>query len=194
MHIAPLGEGAAPPDLRLTSPARTAEQALDLITGLTRMERLTPEMRAIVQDTFARYPDLWRTMGDLAVQARGRLMDGFTSVPVQQEAMQYGMAQIVEALGRHGAPMLEKLLIDQILVCWLAVYDAQIRLTQTQSRTGASIEAGEYWDKRVSRAQGRYLRACEMLARVRKLSAGAPVQVNIGGQQINVAGNLPGTK
>jgi hypothetical protein len=50
------------------------------------------------------------------------------------------------------------------------------------------------WDKLLTQAQRRHLRALESLARIRKLSKGSDfVQVNIaadGGQQVNVAGSL----
>jgi hypothetical protein len=45
-----------------------------------------------------------------------------------------------------------------------------------------------YWEKWLTMAQARYTKAIEMLAKVRKLSRATPLQVNIGGQQINVAG------
>jgi len=51
-------------------------------------------------------------------------------------------------------------------------------------------ELGLYWEKRLMMAQGRFTKACESLARVRRLSRRIPVQVNIaapGGQQINVS-------
>jgi hypothetical protein len=49
-----------------------------------------------------------------------------------------------------------------------------------------------FWDKRLSAGQRRYLRACETLARVRKITR-ATMQINIAGpgsQQLNVAGDL----
>ena len=42
-------------------------------------------------------------------------------------------------------------------------------------------------DRKLSAAQRRYLRACETLARVRKLRL-PTLQVNIGEKQVNVAG------
>ncbi len=51
------------------------------------------------------------------------------------------------------------------------------------------MTVGAYWDRRVSGAQARYLRAMEALARVRRLAMPQPLQVNIGGQQVNVAGH-----
>ena len=50
----------------------------------------------------------------------------------------------------------------------------------------------EYWEKRLSASQRRYLRACETLARVRKITR-TTMQINIaeeGSQQVNIAGDL----
>lgn len=53
------------------------------------------------------------------------------------------------------------------------------------------LDLGMYCEKRLSAAQRRFTRACETLARVRKLSRNTPaLQLNIatsGGQQVNVA-------
>ena len=53
-----------------------------------------------------------------------------------------------------------------------------------------TLTLGMYWDRRLSAAQKRFTRACETLARVRKLSLNTPaLQFNIaanGGQQVNL--------
>ncbi|HEV8136372.1 MAG TPA: hypothetical protein VGP85_16955 [Pyrinomonadaceae bacterium] len=53
-----------------------------------------------------------------------------------------------------------------------------------------TLTLGMYWEKRLSAAQRRFTRACETLARVRKLSRNTPaLQFNIatsGGQQVNL--------
>jgi hypothetical protein len=54
-----------------------------------------------------------------------------------------------------------------------------------------TLTLGIFEEKRLSAAQRRFTRACETLARVRKLSRNTPaLQFNIaanGGQQVNVA-------
>jgi hypothetical protein len=50
------------------------------------------------------------------------------------------------------------------------------------------MKQGMYWEQRQNAAQGRFLRAVETLARVRRLNKRPPVQINIGGQQVNIAG------
>lgn len=93
-------------------------------------------------------------------------------------------------LGYAEASALERLLIQQVTLCWLNLNLTEYRLT-TVTKQSISFACGLYWEKRLSAAQRRFTRACETLARVRKLSRNVPaLQFNIaadGGQQVNVA-------
>ena len=93
-------------------------------------------------------------------------------------------------IGYDNAPMLEQLLIQQAALCWLKLNLVELSYSgmMKQSHT---LTLGMYWEKRLSAAQKRFTRACETLARVRKLSRNTPaLQFNIatsGGQQVNLA-------
>lgn len=88
---------------------------------------------------------------------------------------------------------MERMLIDNLIISWLGVQYANYQLT---ARIGQNekIVILEFWERRLTAAQRRYLRACETLARIRRLLSIRPaVQVNIaneGGQQVNVAGDM----
>ena len=97
-------------------------------------------------------------------------------------------------LGFNHAPMLEKLLIDQICACYVRVWVAEHRHTTciTSDRT---LEQAANDQKTLSMTQARYLRAIETLARVRRLKLPA-LQVNVaqaGAKQMNVAASTPNT-
>jgi hypothetical protein len=88
--------------------------------------------------------------------------------------------------------MLECLLIDNVINCWLRLQQVELQLTAQSDSENVSIRVVEYWEKRLSVAQRRHLRACETLARVRKITR-STLQVNIaeeGSQQVNIAGDL----
>jgi hypothetical protein len=93
-------------------------------------------------------------------------------------------------LGYAESSSLERLLIQQITLCWLNLNLTEYRLTNVMKQS-ISFACGLYWEKRLTAAQRRFTRACETLARVRKLSRNTPaLQFNIaagGGQQVNVA-------
>jgi hypothetical protein len=93
-----------------------------------------------------------------------------------------------ESLGYEAAPALEKMLIESAVVCWvrLAVMEMRYSCVVNASNTLAQVE---HTERRLTEAQKRFNRACESLARVRKL-ARPSVQINVateGGRQLNLA-------
>jgi hypothetical protein len=52
-----------------------------------------------------------------------------------------------------------------------------------------SMSVVEFWERRLTMAQKRYLSACESLAKIRKMAI-PPLQLNIGDKQVNVVGNV----
>ena len=96
-------------------------------------------------------------------------------------------------MGYEHSPIIEKMLIENIIITWLRYHWTEFQLTTRMDRD-VSMSVVAWWEKRTSAAQRRYLRAIETLARVRKLARNTPaLQVNIateGGQQVNVGGDL----
>lgn len=93
-----------------------------------------------------------------------------------------------ESLGYDTAPPLEQMLIEHACVCWLrlAVMEVRYSLIVTANNMLAQVE---HTERRLTEAQKRFTRACESLARVRRLSRPS-VQINVaaeGGRQLNVA-------
>ncbi len=119
--------------------------------------------------------------------AESALIINLTDDDVVKEFMEFGLKGIRRDLGCEAAPMLEKLLIEQVAVAWLDL-DSIERRYASAALGSHTLSSGTYWDRRVTGAQARYTRAVEALARVRRLAMPTPLQVNIGGQQVNVAG------
>jgi hypothetical protein len=91
-----------------------------------------------------------------------------------------------ELAGTNPAP-LEKLLIDRIALCWLALHDAELLLARSKELT---FQQAEYHQNRIDRAHRRYLTVIRTLATIRKLALPV-VQVNIAKRQTNIAGAAP---
>jgi hypothetical protein len=87
----------------------------------------------------------------------------------------------------HAAPI-ERLHIEHIVLSYLQLVQAQddyqSALTEDEG-TGGLLTA---FERRLNAVQMRYLRAVESLARIRRLALPMPLQINIGGPQVNVAG------
>ena len=143
--------------------------------------------RKAVHRVFEQYPILWRGARRMYTTAEESIIESLTTDGMVQEFMVFSLKGIRRDLGYETAPMLEQLLIEQIALAWLDLSGVQRRYAAS-TMGSHTLTSGTYWDRRVMGAQARYLRALEALARVRRLALPQPLQVNIGGQQVNVAG------
>ncbi len=178
----------APADLAAPRPGQDTAAWLNEL--LTRPQ-LTPAERAALVEAFDHLPTIRQQVGDLVTHARAGLI-GLSAgqgagvrVAIERE-----VDALIAGLGYATAAPLERLLIDQIACCWLNVYDVQRRYASVMSES-QTIKHAEYWERKHTAAQHRYLRAIEALARVRKLARPGPLQINIGDKQINMV-NPPG--
>ncbi len=162
------------------------QEAVGLIQKHISAKKLGDKDAALVRKALRDQPELWQSVGDMALQVQSRMIDKMVSQAVAELAIEHGLEEIRDSLGRKDATMLENLLIDQIVICWLNVYGVQHQYTQNMAGS-LTLSQGDYWERRLTSAQARYLRAIETLARVRRLMKVVPVQVNLAEQQINIA-------
>ena len=144
---------------------------------------------AALRQALKDHPTLWRTVGDLAHQAQAHTLQSVEATPAMKESVQHGLREMKRELGYADAPLLERLLIEQVVHCWLRLNLAEYQYT-TAGNEGGTFAKMSHWERRLTTAQARYLRAIEALARIRKLARPAPLQVNIGGQQVIAAGDV----
>ncbi len=129
---------------------------------------------------------LSQRVGDLGVLARRMALQ---KLPASiRPAAQQKLAELEEELGYAESPRLERLLIEQVLSCWLHLYLAEMTYGPT-ALTVPPAEPASTLEKRLNGAHRRYLRSLEMLARMRQQFRPDVLQVNIGAQQVNLAGD-----
>ena len=131
-------------------------------------------------------PDLWRVSGDMAKLAESHLIDSLDAAAGLKESMTFGMEVMAKELGFAEATPLEKILIRHVVLCWVRLQLCEYQYTSSMMGGSITLTLGQYWEKRLSAAQRRYLRACTTLARIRKMRLPA-MQVNIGEKQVNIA-------
>ena len=167
---------------------------LELVKNIDKGAPAPADVQA-VRDMLKEHPGLWRLAGDLSRAAALDMIDRLGSGPVVAESLKRGREVLMDELGYQTASPLERLLIEQVALCWLGLNLVQLEYTRAIGEP-ISVSAADHWERRLSAAQGRYLRACDALARVRKLAHTTPaLQVNIaaaGGQQVNLLGGEPG--
>lgn len=112
----------------------------------------------------------------MAEQASDALIEYMTGgAPTATEIMRHDRKILLGQLGYNVAPMLERMLIESVVLAWMR-YNDELTIVQAEFR-----------ERRLSAAQRRYLRAVETLARIRRLALPA-LQVNIADKQVNLAG------
>jgi hypothetical protein len=133
--------------------------------------------------------ELWRSVSSAGYLAELTVIENARATTAVKECWKHRLQTLKRELGSEGAPILEQLLIQQAALCWLKLNLVELSYSSTM-RQSITLTLGVYWEKRLTAAQKRFTRACETLARVRKLSRNTPaLQFNIaaaGGQQLNV--------
>ena len=129
-------------------------------------------------DAFRRFTDMAKWAADAVIMGTGQ-----NTRPAIHKLMVDRFDQVRQDLGYEHSSVAERLLIDQVAVCYFRMNLAEAE----HSLLKASSAERTYREQRLSAIQRRYLRSIETLTRVRKLVQSPVVQVNIatdGGQQV----------
>ena len=130
-------------------------------------------------------PDLGRIFRDLSTQAQQSLVERITASDLlSQEMLPSQLDAMRSELAGPEPSMLERLLSERIVACWLQLQYAEVLYAQNLGER--SIAQSEYQQRRLDRFHGRYLSSIKSLAQIRKM--GPTIQVNIAEKQINTAG------
>ncbi len=170
----------------LTTTDKATAGANILIDALRRVDKARPtkEDRAELARILRESPAVWIVAGDLADQAQRQMITKMAAPASMKMSIQVGLEQMAADLTHPADGALETLIIKQIVGAWLRLSFIEYNYSVLSVDGDATIKRVEYWERRLSAAQRRYLRAIETLARVRRLQLPA-VQVNIGNQQVN---------
>ena len=165
--------------------AMRSSRVADLLDLIHRCNRKNPAREDVNRlRQLLRQPDIWEASHLSHTTALGAI-GGASSSQGTQAMMEASYRQLCQDLGVTDAPPLEKALISHVALCWLRLQLIEQQYSGVQAGN-MTLPQGDYWERRLSAAQRRYLRAVETLARVRRLRVPA-LQVNIGEKQVNIA-------
>ncbi len=149
-----------------------------------------PEDLAHLRVVLRAEPDLARELFDLAALTSAEVIRSILPrAPLGCEAISARADTMRVGLGSATAPEIERGLIEHVVLCWLRLQAVESRYTYAMGQS-QELAWAYWWERRLTAAQGRYMRACECLARVRRLAGPSAVQINVGDQQVNVAGRV----
>lgn len=145
---------------------------------LQRVNQANPSEkdRKALRERFKEDPALWQNIADLAKYTENKILDDYCSSSfMSREAYREKLTALRDELGWNNASHIEKGLIEQVCLNWLRLNIMEM-IHYSKMKESHSIETGIYWEKTLTTTQRRYLRACESLAKVRKLLAEAELK------------------
>jgi hypothetical protein len=139
----------------------------------------------LIRTLLDQVPELWEHSHVLAQQVEKAWTNALSGPDLMSKEI---IAREVEGLrsqllGPQPTP-LEKLLVDRICVCWLAIQHSELHAARRFNERAVVLTPSE--EHRLDKVHHRFLSAIRELARVRKLlQPTTTVQVNIGAHQNN---------
>lgn len=129
-------------------------------------------------------PDLWREVSSLAEQVTLNLIEqlSLNSAGLREVRMRE-CARLCQELGYAEAPTVERLIIKQIIMCWLRLWWTEFYTTHLTTNADYDMKVADHWENRLSQAQKRYMRAVESFARVRKITRSTKAAPILGESQ-----------
>ncbi len=166
-----------------------ADSELGELVAATSKEQPTPAQRQALEDYLAAHghAELAR-IGNLATQAQTSIIArSFPQYSIRL-AVAHHCAKMLKDFMYDAASPMERMLIEHIVLCWLRLHERELRLESVLSGE-PSFDQVEYYERRLSDAQRRFLRAVETLARVRRLMKDppSPAMAILLKQQLNVS-------
>ena len=112
-------------------------------------------------------PNLWRTLGDVATWSRKHCLSIVPERTVQHECVHSGMSHMRTELLKDGDSELERIVIEQIITCWLQVGTTSY-LLQSLDPTAENLDQIKRLERRYNHDQARLTRSLTLLNRIRR--------------------------
>ncbi|HVZ38514.1 MAG TPA: hypothetical protein VHI13_04505 [Candidatus Kapabacteria bacterium] len=164
----------------------TQPEADELAKLMRACNTVKPERadREALRKYFVAHPAQTWNIGIASLALQGALSN--LGVCTLEECSRAGIDRLRKELEYARSPALERLAIDHLVLCWIHYHDV-VFVYDSKMAKGMTFAEADFWERKLTAVQRRYVRALESLARLRRLKL--PVmQVNVAGQQVNVAG------
>jgi hypothetical protein len=184
----PENEGGGTELLRLTDADLTQARFDALMDAANDGDK---HAQAELSALFEQRPDLFQQVQQAVIN----LADRWTELYAGKDwAAQYAHKRYMAAQGRallgDNPTQLERMLVGRVLLNSVALQAAEASYLHNFT-PDRSLDVLEFLDRRIDRAQRRYLTAMKTLAQVRRLQLPPIGQLNIGTNQVNIAAAAP---
>lgn len=167
------------------SPLVNRELMARIAVATNRAERGEQNALAVIRQVFDLIPSVWEAYGDLAAAAEDALVELWApNSALTREGLRKKLAAMRTDLAGPEASLLERLLAERLVACWLQAFHADFAYARALKELRP--EEAELYQRRQDRATRQYLKALRSLADVRRLLI-PTLQVNIADRQVNIA-------
>lgn len=168
-------------------------EELSAALGRVQKDKPTKTDKALITKFIQETPGGWMVYGDLyrnAIASTIKMMTGNKSSGwLLGVSLEKRLDNLKADFGYNTGSPIERLLIEQICLCWLKLYWLENIFSQNYDKI--SLANTLLYEKRLTLSQHRFNRAIETLAKVRRLASRTPeiLAINIAQQQqVNVTG------
>jgi hypothetical protein len=167
---------------QIKSGVRREDASEELRDAIERAQDGDETALPIIREHLRGRPDAYWQLVNYARVVQNAQIEAYTGEGLYvREVMHEVVRRLRKDLEGENPSPLESLLVDRIISCYLHVNFAENAYTESVG-PGARLEVAEYMQKRLDRANKRYIAAIKALAQVRKM--GPAIQINIAQQQL----------
>lgn len=123
-------------------------------------------------------------IGDLANEAETMFLRGWKKDTARMAVVEARCMQLRAQLGYYEATELERMLIWEVVLCWMDYY--RILAAHADQTHEFTMDLMDRWNRVLDSKQHRYLKAIEALARVRRLLRLPHIHVNVDARSVHV--------
>ena len=165
-----------------------ADKFIEIVSRAYKAKKPAKSDLAEIRKFLIDYPEFSKIVFDTVDTTQAQIIKNYVGDEVAQIAVEEHVTHIRAEMGYHEAPIMEKMLIDNIVTAWLRVQWLEFLVTAKLSKS-FRIPEMDFWQRSLVMAQKSYLAPCESLAKIRKMKL-PNIQLNIGDKQVNIAGTL----
>lgn len=144
-----------------------------LIRAVADKERGTKEAKAL-RAYLESHPEMWRNLYEISQCSIDNLLDHNGNDTLTSELFRVRLKALKEDLGWNESSTLVRLMIEAVVMSYLRWCLAEMSYSTNCDGTKVTLATAKFLEKKLMQSQKQYLRACEALARVRRLSLNCP--------------------
>ena len=129
---------------------------------------------------------IWEETANLTNIVIKDYITGTSKNKVFKAVLEESMKIIKDQLNYDNSSIIEKMIIDSIVVSWLQLQHMEGTFTKSLYDQGFDGKEKKFWDQLLTSAQKRYLRAIDSLVRLRKTGVNLQINIasNVGTQKV----------